>query len=170
LTRGTPDSRPFWRRFLIPKITPFFIIRLTIVIVAAVLFFSFVCRPYIIDGSSMKPTYKDSGFMLSNEAVFWFRDPRPGEVVIARASKDTSYLKRVVGVAGDRIQWRGGILFRNGEPLTEPYVIYPCEWETAEVVVQPGHCYVVGDNRSMPESIHRHGQVMNRRITGVPLW
>ncbi|MEA4861951.1 MAG: signal peptidase I [Victivallaceae bacterium] len=164
------DARPLWRRFLVPKFTMAYMVRLLIVAVAAVLVFTFVCRPYIIDGSSMKPTYPDSGFMLSNEMVFWFRDPKIGEVVIARANKDTSYLKRVVGTAGDRIQWRAGVLYRNGEPVSEPYVNYPCDWNTEEIVVQPGHTYVVGDNRSMPQSAHRHGQVINRRITGVPLW
>jgi len=170
VTEKERDPRPLWRRFLIPKFTVGYCVRLLIVAAAAVAFFSIVCRPYLIDGSSMKPTYPDSGFMLSNEMVFWFRDPRVGEVVITRVNKDTSYLKRVVGVAGDHIQWRAGVLYRNGEPVTEPYVKSKCDWDTEETVVQPGHTYVVGDNRSMPESAHRHGQVINRRITGVPLW
>lgn len=153
-----------------PKFTVGYAIRLLIVIVAAVLFFSLICRPYIIDGSSMKPTYPDSGFMLSNETAFWFRDPQVGEVVIARVNKNTSYFKRVVGVAGDRIQWRGGVLYRNGKPMSETYVKCQCDWESEETVVQPGHTYLVGDNRSMPQDVHRHGQVINRRITGVPLW
>ena len=71
---------------------------------------------------------------------------------------------------GDVIEWRDGRLIRNGEVVDEPYVKLPCEWNSEPVKVEPGHYFVVGDNRSMNKRNHRHGQLLARRIVGVPSW
>ena len=62
------------------------------------------------------------------------------------------------------------LLIRNGEVVDEPYVKLPCEWNSEPVKVEPGHYFVVGDNRSMNKRNHRHGQLLARRIVGVPSW
>ncbi len=170
---SSSDPRPWWKRFLFPKLTAGYLIRLGVLAVLAVVFFSFICQPFVINGASMMPTYPEHGFMLSWNVGYMMHSPEIGDVVIVRVNDSTSYLKRVVALAGDRVCWRNGRLMVNGEALDEPYVVYSCDWDSSDeddIVIEPDHAYVVGDNRSMPRRNHVHGQVALKRIKGVPLW
>ena len=71
--------------------------------------------------------------------VITFEDP----------AQDGHYLvKRVVGVAGDRIEIRSGVLFRNGKAVSEPYIDTKIEdGDFGPVTVKPGTVFVLGDNR-----------------------
>ena len=71
---------------------------------------------------------------------------------------------------GDVIQFRDGVLYLNNAPLREPYVRYVSDWNTKPVKISPGHCYVVGDNRSQYIENHRFGQIRAGRIMGAPLF
>ena len=156
--------------FLFPKLSWKYLIRLLIIAGLAFIVFGYLFRPMILNGGSMLPTYPESGFLFSWNGAFWFLTPQLGEVVICRFTDDIYYLKRIVGVPGDVIEWRDGRLIRNGEVVDEPYVKLPCEWNSEPVKVEPGHYFVVGDNRSMNKRNHRHGQLLARRIVGVPSW
>lgn len=156
--------------FLFPRLDGRFLLRLLVVAAVAFAVFGYLFRPMILNGGSMLPTYPESGFLFAWNGAFWFRNPELGEVVICRFSDDVYYLKRIVGLPGDTVEWRDGKLIRNGEEVEEPYVKLPSEWNSAPVTVEAGHYFVVGDNRSMSKSQHRHGQLLARRITGVPLW
>jgi signal peptidase I len=79
-------------------------------------------------------------------------------------------LKRVVGVEGERIEFRDGNLFVDGSEVNEPYVRYPCDWSLPPRRVEEGHVYVVGDNRNVDLAQHDFGQVSVDRIIGGPLW
>ncbi|OPZ74051.1 MAG: hypothetical protein BWY82_00876 [Verrucomicrobia bacterium ADurb.Bin474] len=54
----------------------------------------------------------------------------------------------------------------DGVAVTEPYVLLPCDWNLESRVVDPGHFYVIGDNRSVALDQHVFGQVSRGRITG----
>jgi signal peptidase I len=75
-----------------------------------------------------------------------------------------------VALPGDRVQFRGGILFVNDTAREEPYVVFPCDWESEPLVVRDGHCFVVGDNRSQTQAEHIHGEVELDRISGGVLF
>lgn len=75
-------------------------------------------------------------------------------------------LKRVVGLPGESVSFRGGRLYINGQLLEEPYVKTPCDWEEPERKLGPDEYYVVGDNRSMPREDHVHGITERWRIVG----
>jgi len=80
-------------------------------------------------------------------------------------------LKRVVGLEGDTITWKDGILIRNDKPVKEPYVKLPRRtWNLASLKVPEGYIYVVGDNRSIPQKNHDFGITEKNRIIGYPLW
>jgi signal peptidase I len=89
-------------------------------------------------------------------------------VVVRFAGSKVMLLKRVVGLEGERVEFRDGKLFVNESPLEEPYVRLPCNWNLSPRKVD-NHCvYVVGDNRSMPIEHHYFGQTSVERIMGDP--
>ncbi len=158
------------REFFFPKLTRSFFLRAGAVTAVAVIVFGWLLIPCVIDGASMVPTYPEHGFTFCWRGRYWFSEPKRGDIVIVRYHDRVFYLKRVVALAGDTVEFRNGRLFVNGEARHEPYARYLCDWELAPRTVEPGHCYVVGDNRSQPMDMHRFGSVSLRRIAGAPLF
>jgi signal peptidase I len=85
----------------------------------------------------MEDTLLVGDYLMANNAVFgahvpltgWrvpgFRDPRPGEIVVFRPTynaPEEDVVKRVIGVPGDTLWGKDGVVYRNGKPLNEPYV------------------------------------------------
>ena len=158
------------REFFFPRLTRSFFIRAGAVAIIAVVVFHWLLIPCVIDGASMVPTYPEHGFTFCWKGRYWFSSPRRGDVVIVRYAGRVFYLKRVVALAGDTVEFRRGRLIVNGEVQREPYVRYICYWDLPPRTVEAGHCYVVGDNRSQPMREHRFGSVAAHRIVGAPLF
>ncbi len=127
-----------------------------------------VANPYRIPSSSMEPTLHcarpspgcEAGLsdrVLANRFIYRFRAPRRGEIVVFRAPPAAErlcqgggvYVKRLIGMPGDRIAERGGTVLVNGAPLREPY-IDPQERDTRTASfsrVSAGRYFFMGDNR-----------------------
>lgn len=95
--------------------------------------------------------------MLANKFIYRFTEPGRGQVIVFESVEDDKNLlaNRVVGVAGDTIQLRGGTVYVNGEPQKEPHVhanpCVPYQPKTCEfgpVRVRKGHIFVMGDNKA----------------------
>jgi signal peptidase I len=158
------------REFFAPRITPIYLIRLAVLAVACLVFFGVFFRPVLISGGSMEPTYKSLGVNLVNRFKFSGREPQRGDVVVIRYDDRVMYLKRVVALPGETIEFRNGKLYIDGQELPEPYLKLPSKWNLPPRKVEAGYYYVVGDNRSQPIQQHRFGQVLRRRIIGAPTW
>ncbi len=159
------------RQFFLPPLTKGFFIRIFLIAVASYLFFSYICLPLQIKGNSMEPTYPSRGINFCWRLRYLFSTPRRHDVVVVRfAGSKVMLLKRVVGLEGERVEFRDGKLFVNGSPLEEPYVRNPCNWNLSPRTVDNNSVYVVGDNRNMPIENHYFGQTTMKRIMGSPLW
>ena len=158
------------RNFFLPKLTWKFFLRLGAVIVLAVVLFKYFLVPSVVSGSSMEPTFASNGFNFCWRGAYWFRKPQTGDVVVIKYGKKINFLKRIVGMPGDSVEFRNGKLFVNGEEQYEPYVKLPSDWNMEPKKVAEDEFYVVGDNRSMPISKHQHGAVKAYRIIGTPLY
>ncbi|MBO5762338.1 MAG: signal peptidase I [Lentisphaeria bacterium] len=156
--------------FFLPRFTVGFFIRMGIVAAVALVVFGFFLKPSLIRGASMEPTYRSTGFNFCWRGKYYFREPKLGDVVIVRLTGRIYYLKRIVALPGDTVEFRRGYLYVNGEKVHEPYVKFVCDWELPPRKVEPGNYYVIGDNRSMPIDVHMFGQVPRHRIAGGPLW
>lgn len=104
----------------------------------------------VVSGTSMQPTLQDGDRLLINKWRFLLHAPRRGEVITFRDPNDPDrYLvKRVVGVPGDSIEIRDGILYRNGTVVDEPYIDTKIEdGDFGPISVRQGTVFVMGDNR-----------------------
>ena len=159
------------KQFLLPKVTRKYLLRISIVIVVAVLFFKFVCVPFRVKGYSMMPTYQNGEFNFCFRPEQWFSKPERKDVVVIRMSGTSiMLLKRVVALEGDTVEFRSGTLYVNGEKTKEAYVRYPCNWNLPPRRVAKNHVYVVGDNRNVSLQVHQFGQTHVNRIIGEPIW
>ncbi len=118
--------------------------------VLLVLLFTFVFRAAGVLGDSMQPTLQDGDRLV---LFSHFYTPARGDVVVINRYTEEPLIKRVIGVAGDRvhIDETTGLVYVNGERLSEPYIsgLTPPREMAGEVTVPEGCLFVMGDNRSI---------------------
>jgi signal peptidase I len=130
----------------------------------------FLYQPVKVEGTSMMPGLEDQERIFVNKFVYRWEPIERGDIVVFRYPRDTSksYIKRVIGVAGDHIRIDNGRVFVNGEALDEDYV--PSEYADArsygEVVVPANSFFVLGDHRTMSNDSRDFGPVNERYIYG----
>jgi len=155
------------RGFLFPSFNRKFLARLLLLGVSCYLFFSFILIPLRIQGQSMEPTYRNGSFAFCLRPQYLFTNIQRFDVVAVRFSgKSVMLLKRVIGLPGDTLEFRQGVLYINGQSIQEPYVQQRKPWNLRPRTITPDHVYVVGDNRSTTMSRHIFGKVAIKRIMG----
>src|ERR1700716_968973 len=84
----------------------------------------FLYQPVKVEGTSMMPGLEDQERIFVNKFVYRWEPIQRGDIVVFRYPRDTSksYIKRVIGVAGDRVRIVNGQVYVNGEALDEDYV------------------------------------------------
>lgn len=133
----------------------------------AFIVFTWVLIPIRTDGISMLPTYDSNALNVVNRLSSSFGGFRRGDVVAIRlAGPSLVYVKRIVGLPGERVSIVTGVIHVNGVPLTEPYVRHRRRWDRAEVALGAREYFVVGDNRGMSQGAHKFGVVDQDRILG----
>jgi len=130
----------------------------------------FLYQPVKVEGVSMMPGLDDQERIFVNKFVYRWEPIQRGDIVVFRYPRDTSksYIKRVIGVAGDHVRIEDGQVYVNGEALTEDYVPseYADDRSYPEVVVPPRSFYVLGDHRTMSSDSREFGPVKERYIYG----
>jgi signal peptidase I len=130
--------------------------------------FGWVLTPVRTEGSSMLPTYTSGRLTLVNRMAYVRRKPQRGDIVAIRlAGPRVVYIKRVVGLPGERVAIREGQVYIDGRPLVEPYVRHQRSWNVDEITVGRDEYFVAGDNRGLSEfGSTDYGRVESDRILG----
>lgn len=116
----------------------------------------------------------DASLPFTRFHVRLWREPHRQQVIIFRAplpGSDEDYIKRLIGMPGDTVQIRRGIVFINGAPLTEPYRnAAPNPADNYDLVTIPAHdFFVLGDNRDDSYDSRYWGFVPEDNIIGTPV-
>jgi signal peptidase I len=127
---------------------------------------SFFCRPAIVEGYSMQPTLDDKNILLTERNM---KDLKRGEVVVfdARPTDEHYYIKRVIGLPGDNVEIKDGLVYVNGSKIDEPYLRRGTLTEPAmKVKVPQGQVFVLGDNREVSQDSRYIGTIDIKKIKG----
>ena len=156
---------------------------------------------YRVDGTSMVPTLHDKAYLIVNKTVYFhfdknavlnwlpgpdradsdvvylFHSPQRGDIVVLNPPTQSNkpFIKRVIGLAGDRIAIHDGKVYVNDVAIAEPYIAsaplyrYPGGGEGNTLTVPEGHVFVLGDNRNNSQDSHIFGPIALDRIVGQAL-
>jgi signal peptidase I len=150
------------------------------VVLCAALFFGIrtVAPTYAIEGESMAPTFHNGGRVILN-GTYRFRAPHRGDIVVFHppVPSQEPYIKRVIGLPGDHVSIRNGLVFINDQALNEGYLNgdpTSCYHPTfCELTVPQDAVFVLGDNRANSSDSRMFGVVPIDNIIGdvvVTIW
>ena len=173
MTQATTEGRetnrhvPWWQIILVGRNPRLTLVRILVTGLLAWFVFGEVLRPMRVAGPSMEPAYKLGQINFLNRWSFKFSPPARGDVVGVRMTGESVvYLKRIIGLPGERIRFVRGQLYVNDEPFSEPYVHNPAPWNEAELQLGAEEYFLVGDNRTMPARDHTHGAFVRSKLIG----
>lgn len=142
-------------------------VRIVVFVVITAATFTWILVPIRAEGISMLPTYRSGSLHVVSKLTYKYRAPRRGDVVAIRlAGPSVVYVKRIVGLPGDRVSIRDGFVHINGTPLPEPYVHHRKPWNLEEVTLDAREYFLIGDNRGMNAGDHEFGRADAARIVG----
>ncbi|MDS9470562.1 signal peptidase I [Sporosarcina pasteurii] len=140
----------------------------------------FLFTPIVVDGVSMMPTLADGDKMIVNKIGYTIGKPDRFDIIVFHAPEQKDYIKRIIGLPGDEIEYRDDVLYVNGQAMEEPYLDkYKAESEELPLtedfmledkisskVVPEGHVFVLGDNRRKSKDSRHIGVVPIDEIIG----
>ncbi|HWT74565.1 MAG TPA: signal peptidase I [Mobilitalea sp.] len=126
-----------------------------IVIAVAVLLALFITKFIIYKVSS--PTDSMENTIMIDEKVitlrlaYLFSDPKRGDIVVFQApdSPKEDYIKRVIGLPGETVEGKDGVVYIDGVPLEEDYLKEPMTGSFGPYTVPEGCYFMMGDNRNV---------------------
>ncbi|WP_274307083.1 signal peptidase I [Solibacillus daqui] len=157
-------------------------IGITILLACGIRFFLFT--PIVVDGASMMPTFENGDRVVVDKIGPKLTEYKRFDVIVFEAKEDTNYIKRIIGIPGDRIAYENDELFINGERYEEPYLEeykkalidygtltedFTLDQYLGEIAVPDGYFFVLGDNRrnSTDSRDPRVGFVSKDKILGT---
>jgi signal peptidase I len=133
----------------------------------------FVAEARYIPSESMLPTLKVNDRLIIDKVSYHLNKPQRGDIVVFNPTKaleeqkfHDAFIKRVIGLPGDRVAVRGGRVFINEQPLRENYIQERPQYELETVTVPNDSYMVLGDNRNNSYDSHYWGFVPKEKIIG----
>jgi len=126
------------------------------IIIAVLLAFiirTFVFAPIVVDGESMESTLLNQDRMIVNKVNYKISEPKRFDIVVFHAPEGKDYIKRVIGLPGETVEYKNDVLYIDGKAYKEPYLeqnkeeVIPPLTGDFTVTVPEGEVFVMGDNR-----------------------
>jgi signal peptidase I len=141
----------------------------------------FLFTPIVVDGDSMMPTLENGDRMIVNKIGYKIGSPDRFDIIVFHAPEQKDYIKRVIGLPGDYVEYKDDQLYINGEAIDEPYLAdYKAQITEGNLtgdfsltdidpsldVIPEGYIFVMGDNRRFSKDSRHIGIVDQNEIIG----
>ncbi|MBK3494410.1 signal peptidase I [Viridibacillus sp. YIM B01967] len=141
----------------------------------------FLFTPIVVDGQSMMPTLENGDRMIVNKIGYKIGDLHRFDIVVFHAPEKKDYIKRIIGLPGDHLEYKNDQLYINGKAIAEPYLqkykdelndegTLTEDFTLSDIeqldVIPDGHVFVMGDNRRFSKDSRLIGIVSVDEIIG----
>lgn len=145
---------------------------IVVVIVIAAILQRFVFARVTVTGPSMQPTFSNNDIIFLEKISTEIGHINRGEIVIFNSQDENNdnYIKRVIGVAGDKIEIKKSKVYLNGKELQEKYLPIETKTEpnsfTTIYTIPKGYIFVLGDNRENSTDSRILGNISLKQVKG----
>jgi len=153
---------------------------LLIAFILAFIVRTYFFSPIVVDGPSMLPTLHDQDKMIVNKFIYRINEPERFDIVIFHATNQKDFIKRVIGLPGEHVEMEDGILYIDGQEVSEPFFEeseegfdYPLTRDFSLEEIPGGYekipedyVLVLGDNRNNSTDSRAIGLVSVDEIVG----
>ncbi len=142
---------------------------LLIALVLALLIRAFVLQPFYIPSGSMEPTLRIRDHIIVNKFGYRFWEPRRGDIMVFKypLNPDKDFVKRLVGMPGERVEIKNGRLLIDGRQVDEKYLPRGIRHPDFGPVVVPDNSYLMlGDNRNNSDDSRVWGPLPKEYVIG----
>ncbi len=163
---------------MLRRLGAFFLDILEVVVFAVAIFlfiYLLILRPHKIKGASMQPNYPDGEYLLTEKVSYYLHEPQRGDVIVFKppVSEEDEFIKRIIGLPGDKVSVLNGKVYVNGKILPEKYLDENLITsggsflaENTTVTVPGGEYFVLGDNRPHSSDSRAWGFITKNKISG----
>jgi len=158
------------------KIALFFLELIKIAILAGITIFvirALIFKPFYVKGQSMEPNFYEKDYLIIDEITYRFREPERGEIIVLKSPVSTDfYLKRVVGLPGERVKVENGkvIIYNDDNPkgmiLNETYLNSISTSGSVSFTLGDDQYFVLGDNRGASFDSRSFGAISRDAVIG----
>lgn len=132
---------------------------------------AFFFQVFWIPSGSMEPTLDINDRIVVNKVIYHFREPQRLEIVVFRGVADSNLqkkdlIKRLVGLPGETLVVKDGVININGHPLTETHSMNQDYANFGPVIVPPDSFFVMGDNRPASADSRYWGFLPKKNLIG----
>src|SRR5699024_6961904 len=149
-------------------------------IVITVLLYPIIFINYVVDGESMEPTLQDGNKLMVNKVIYDLKEVDRFDVIVFHVNKNEDFVKRVIGLLGDELEYKDDKLYVNGQYIEEEYLetnkkehvneFYTENFNLQEVTgekrVPKNSLFVIGDNRNNSLDSRSFGFIEIDQIVG----
>lgn len=133
----------------------------------------FVAEARYIPSGSMLPTLQINDRLIVDKLSYRFNIPQRGDIVVfsptstlEKQNFHDAFIKRVIGLPGDKVEVKGGRVYVNDQALRENYIEEDPQYQWGPQTVPTGSYLVLGDNRNNSYDSHYWGFVPREKIIG----
>ena len=130
----------------------------------------FLAQPFLVSGASMAANFNSGDYLVVDEITYRFDGPKRGDVIVFRYPNDpgTFYIKRIVGLPGEKIKVEDGSVYVDGKKIEEPYLGEEVKTlGDADIVLGESKYFVLGDNRYHSFDSRSWGLLDKKHIVGL---
>ncbi|MGK0554636.1 signal peptidase I [Macrococcus capreoli] len=161
------------------------IVSIAIAVALVLVVRSFFFVQYQVSGDSMVPTFENKDRLVINKMATWSNGLNRGDVIVFHANKDKDYIKRLVGLPGDKVEYKNDTLYINGTAveenylksnkalapngkLTEDFSVKTLSHSDGKDTIPKGKYLVLGDNRAISLDSRRPelGLIESKNVVG----